>query len=218
MNDSTHTLRAPPAARPPAASAAGRYDMVLLAASAGGLQALDRVLSGLPADFPVPVAVVLHRTPGRPELLPTILARRTGLRVKGAEDGETLRPGTVYVAPADRHLVVRPDLTLSLIDGHRIRFVRSSANPLFDSAAYALDGRVVAVVLTGGGTDATDGVQVVKGMGGVVIAQDPATAEHSGMPGAAVATGAVDYVLPLDEIAPALLRLVAPAVPVAAEG
>jgi two-component system chemotaxis response regulator CheB len=114
-----------------------------------------------------------------------------------------LHAGTAYLARADRHLTIASDQTFHYHDGTRIRHVRSSANPLFETAAKAFDGPLVAVVLSGGGGDATDGVQGVKAHGGVVIAQDPATSEHSSMPESAIASGAVDYVLPLDAIGPA---------------
>lgn len=184
-------------------------DLVALAASAGGIQAISRILSALPATFPAAIAVVLHRSPGSPEVLPRILGRETALRVKLAEEGESLCAGTVYVAPSDRHLTVDRDRVLHLGDGRRIKFLRSSANPLLDSAAASLGGRLIAVVLTGSGSNGTDGVQAVKATGGIVIAQDPATATQGGMPRAAIETGAVDYVLPLADIAPALVQLTA---------
>lgn len=179
----------------------------MIAASAGGVVAIGDVLSSLPADFPVPIAVVLHRSTRTPGILPKILARRTCLRVKAAEQSEALRPGTVYVAPADRHLKVHGD-TFTFTDGQRIRYVLSSANPLFESAAEALGGRVIAVVLTGGDRDATDGVQAVRSHGGIVLAQDEATAAHFAMPRSAIETGCVDRVLPLEAIGPELVNLV----------
>lgn len=184
-------------------------ELVVMAASAGGIEALGKVLSALPADFPVPIAIVQHRQTRIPELLPRVLARHSSLPVKLAEEGESLRPGVAFIAPSDRHLVVASDRTLHLQDGRRIKFVRSSANPLMDSAATALEGHVIAVVLSGTGTNSTDGVQAVKATGGHVIAQDPATALHAGMPSAAIASGAVDSVLPLDQIAPTLIQLTA---------
>jgi two-component system chemotaxis response regulator CheB len=182
--------------------------LVALAASAGGIPALGEILAALPADFDIPIVVIQHRAATRISILPVILSRAApGRLIKSAEPGEPLTAGCVYVAPADFHLVVAPDRTLHFLDGRRIKFVRSSANPLFESAARALQGRVIAVVLTGGGSDATDGVQAVKSMGGIVIAQDPLQAEHPGMPLSAIRTGAVDYVLPLREIAPMLVHL-----------
>lgn len=190
-----------------ASTPSSKVELVVLAASAGGIEALGKVLSALPADFPAPIAIVQHRQTRIPELLPRVLARHTALTVKLAEEGESLRPGIVFIAPSDRHLVVAGDRTFHLQDGRRIKFVRSSANPLMDSAAAALGGHIVAVVLSGTGSNSTDGVQAVKATGGHVIAQDPATALHAGMPSAAIASGAVDSVLPLDQIAPTLVRL-----------
>lgn len=121
---------------------------------------------------------------------------------------EAMQPGTVYLAPPALHLIVGRDWRLALTDGYRIRHVLSSANPLFASAAEAFGARVIAVVLTGSDRDATDGVQAVKVQGGIVIAQDRATSEWFAMPRLAIETGCVDRILPLGEIAPALVRLV----------
>jgi chemotaxis response regulator CheB len=112
-----------------------------------------------------------------PIRLAEVLGWRTNLRVKFAEAGERPQPGTVYVAPADAHLIVGPGRAFQLVNGCKIRHLRSSANPLFESAADSLKGRVIAVVLTGGDRDATDGVQSVKGAGGRVIAQSPRPAK-----------------------------------------
>lgn len=186
-----------------------RVKMIVLAASAGGLQAFIEILSALPANFPVPLAIVLHRQPDRVSLLPEILARHTKLRVKQAEVGELIRPGTVYVAPPNRHLVVTSNHTFSYRNGKRIRGTCSSANPLFETAAAAWNAPIIAVVLTGGDADAAEGVQAVKARGGIVLAQDPASCEVFSMPLSAIKTGAVDLVLPLKEIGPTLISLTA---------
>ena len=185
----------------------GRYAIVVIAASAGGVQALQKLLSALPHDFPLPIAVVQHRSSQAPNLLARVLGRHTPLTVKLEELGETMSAGTVYLASPHRHLVVRPGGTLALVDGHKIRHVLSSANPLFASAAEVFHGGVIAVVLTGGDSDATDGVQSVTQSGGMVIAQDEASCALFGMPRAAIASGAVHAVLPLGEIARELRRL-----------
>jgi two-component system chemotaxis response regulator CheB len=117
-----------------------------------------------------------------------------------ASDAQAIEAGKVYVARSDLHLTISPDRRFSYRDGTRIKHLRSSANPLFESAAAAFKDRLVAIVLTGHGSDATDGVQTVKAHGGIVIAQDPACAEAKSMPQAAVRSGAVDRVLPLEVI------------------
>jgi two-component system chemotaxis response regulator CheB len=110
-------------------------------------------------------------------------------------------------------LTVSSEKRFSYIDGRKIRFVSSAANPLFSSAAAAFENRLIAVVLTGYGMDATDGVQTVKAHGGFVIAEDPLTARHGGMPQAAINTGSVDLILPLEAIAPALMVIIRGEVP-----
>ena len=186
-----------------------RYGLIAIAASAGGITALQELLSTLPPDLPVPVAIVLHRSRRAEDLLPRVLARSSVLPVRRAQSGELVRPGTVYVAPADAHLIIAPGGRFDLIDGERIRHVFSSANPLFITAAQLL-GPVIGVVLTGMGRDATDGVQAVKQAGGAVIAQDETTSEWFSMPSSAIATGAVDYVLPLGRIGAKLVELLDP--------
>ena len=183
------------------------FDIVVLAGSAGGLDALITVLSSLPSDFPVPVAVVLHRSSQGPNLLADVLSRHTTLRVTQAKAGELLRPGTVYLAPSDLHLSVTPARTFALSGGGRQSYVLSSADPLFLSVARVYAERVVAVVLSGSGHDGAEGARAVGRGGGRVLVQDEATAQAFGMPAAAIATGEVDAILPLGAIGPALLQL-----------
>ncbi len=184
------------------------FDIVALAASAGGLTALSRVLAALPAGFPAPLVVVQHLDPRHRSLMAEILSRRTPLRVQQAEDGEHMGPATVYIAPPNRHLLVNSDGTLSLTQTQLVHFLRPSADLLFESVAASYGERAIAVVLTGTGSDGALGVKAIKKMDGTVIAQDEATAEFFGMPGAAIRSGSVDFVLPLDEIAMALVTLV----------
>ena len=181
---------------------------VALAASAGGVEALSEVLSGLPADFPAAVLVVQHRTAERPFLLPQVLSRRTRLMVKQAEEGAVLCPATVFLAPPDRHLLVNANSTLSLSRSAKVHHVRPSANRLLESLAGSFRQWAIAVVLTGADSDGNKGVQVIKRRGGVVIAQEPTTAAVPGMPRSAIETGAVDLVVPLDQIASTLISLV----------
>jgi two-component system chemotaxis response regulator CheB len=184
------------------------FEIVAMAASAGGLQALTVVLSGLPAEFPAAIAVVQHLDPRHRSLMAEILARRTPLQVKQAEENDVITPGTVYIAPPDRHLLVNPDGTLSLSQSELVHFVRPSADLLFESVAASYKERSIAVVLTGTGSDGNMGVEAIKKMGGTVIAQEEESAEFSGMPHAAIETGSVDFILLLEEIPPALVSLV----------
>ena len=184
------------------------FDIIALAASAGGLTALSRVLAALPADFPAVIVVVQHLDPRHRSLMADILSRRTPLRVKQAEEGEQISPATVYIAPPNRHLLVNPDGTLSLSQSELVHFLRPSADLLFESVAASYRERAIAVVLTGTGSDGAMGVQAIKKMGGTVIAQDEESAEFFGMPSAAIHSGSVDFVLPLDEIPTALVTLV----------
>jgi two-component system chemotaxis response regulator CheB len=184
------------------------FDIVAMAASAGGLNALSQVLSSLPADFPAAIVVVQHLDPRHRSLMADILSRRTSLKVKQAEEGDNLMPGTVYIASPNHHLLVNPDGTLSLSQSELVHFVRPSADLLFDSTAASYKDRAIALVLTGTGNDGVMGVQAIKKMGGTVIVQDEETSEYFGMPNAAIQTGVVDFILPLSEIAPALISLV----------
>ncbi len=183
------------------------FDIVVVASSAGGLHALSELLSGLPALFPAAVVVVQHISPGYRSMLAHILSQRTALAVRQAENGDTLYPSTVFIAPPDRHLLVNADHRLSLSQTEHVHFVRPSADLLFESTAFMYGQRAIAVVLTGTGLDGAHGVQAIKRQGGVVIAQDEATSQFFGMPGAAIDTGSVDHILPLGKIAAALCAL-----------
>lgn len=184
------------------------FEIVALAASAGGLKALTDVLAALPADFPAALVVVQHLDPRHRSLVPEILGKRTALSVKEAHEGDRLKHGLAFVAPPNRHLLVNADGTVSLSQSELVHFVRPSADLLFESAAAAYRERAIAVVLSGSGRDGAMGVKAIKKMGGTVIVQDEKTAEFSGMPEAARQTGLADFVLPLSEIAPALQTLI----------
>jgi two-component system chemotaxis response regulator CheB len=184
------------------------FEVVAVAASAGGLNALSQLLAGLPADFPAAVVVVQHLDPRHRSLMADILSRRTLLRVKQADENDKLSPGTVYIAPPNKHLLVNPEGTLSLTQSELVHFVRPSADLLFESVAASFKDRVIGVVLSGSGSDGSMGVKAIKKMGGTVIAQDEATSEFFSMPSAAIQTGCADFILPLGEIPSALVTLI----------
>ena len=189
------------------AAHARRRELVVIAASAGGLSALLEIVAALPADFDTPVAIVLHRTPTPPRLLDALLARRCQLRVGEAATGDAIARRTISIAPPDRHLTVRDDRTFDVEDDRRIEHLRSSANPLFESAAVVFGAAVVGVVLSGTGRNGARGVATIKEHGGTVIVQNHSTSQFFEMPAAAIQTGAVDFVLPATEIADALVVL-----------
>ncbi|MEI5098875.1 chemotaxis protein CheB [Streptomyces sp. PmtG] len=184
------------------------YEVVAIASSAGGIHGLRVLLEGLGGDLPVPVLIVQHLDPRHRTVIAEVLARRTALDVKLADQDERALPGTAYVAPPDRHLLVGHDGVLTLSSSALVHFVRPSADLLFESVAGAYGPRSIAVVLTGTGVDGSMGVAAVASRGGTVIAQDPESAEFPSMPKAALGTGAVDFVLPLEEIAAVIRGLV----------
>lgn len=166
---------------------------------------MERVLERLPADLDAAVIIVLHLTPQHRSLLAEILGRKTDLMVKQAEDGDELAPGIVYVAPPDAHLLVMEGGVLGLERSELVHHVRPSADALLLSMAGVHKGRCLAVILSGTGIDGAAGAAAIKQAGGTVLAQDEATSEHFGMPGAAILAGGVDAVLPVNEIARAVI-------------
>lgn len=185
----------------------GRVRLIAIAASTGGPAALQRILMDLPADLSAPILVVQHLSPGFVEGLCSWLARSCRLRVKIAVEGETLRNGTVYVAPDDRHLGVLPSGALALSKADRIQGFRPSATHLFESVAERYGRSAAAVILTGMGRDGVAGLRAIHAAQGVVIAQDEETSIVYGMPNEAVRAGTVDEQLPISGIADRLIRL-----------
>lgn len=182
-------------------------ELIVIGASWGGLSALESVLGGLPEDFATPIVIAQHRAvDSGAGMLSAALGRRAGRDVCEAGDKDPVDRGKVYVAPADYHLLVEPDGFALSTEGV-VHYARPSIDVLFDSAADVYADRLAAVVLTGANDDGAYGAMRVRRRGGVTIAQDPATAERPEMPRAAIATGAIDQVLPLEEIGPALVAL-----------
>ncbi|MCE3553121.1 chemotaxis protein CheB [Pseudonocardia sp. RS11V-5] len=180
--------------------------IVVLACSAGGLDALSRVLQPLPADLPAAVVVVQHQRPEQGSLLAPILARRCRLPVHDVHHGEQLREGHVYVVPPGRHALATTAGTLALISTDGPPPYRPSADLLLTSLAVTAGPRTTAVILSGGGRDGATGAVAVHDFGGTVLAADEASSAHFAMPAAAIARDdAVDRVLPVDDIAAALV-------------
>ncbi len=185
------------------------FDVVVIAASLGGREVLEAILDVLPADFPAPILVVQHQAEGGPGYLPDLLARRTRLSVRHAAAEGVLCPGTVYVAPPGRHLLVAAGGRCALSDGPRVSFARPAADLLFASAAEAFGARTLGVVLTGRLFDGAAGAAAIRRVGGVVLAQDPATCRAPGMPQAVIARRAAHLTLPPAALGAALVGLVA---------
>lgn len=198
---------APPAAALPARNGA-RCRIVAIASSTGGPEAVYRVLSCLPGDFPVPILVAQHVAAGFVQGLATWLSAGCAFRVKVAEDGEPLLARTVYLAPDDRHLEVSDRATIKTSIAAPIGGFRPSATALFESVARTFGSSAVVLILTGMGQDGVDGLRAVRSAGGRIIAQDEESSVVFGMPGAAIAAGLADAVLPLAAIASWLAEMV----------
>nr|WP_224362937.1 chemotaxis-specific protein-glutamate methyltransferase CheB [Hyalangium versicolor] len=185
--------------------------VLAIAASTGGPAALHRIFSELPADFPLPILLVQHIALGFAEGMAQWLNSATPLKVKVASDGEPLQPGTVYIAPDDRHLGVTSDGRTQVSNAAPISGFRPSGTHLFRSVARAYGASCIALILTGMGQDGLEGVRELRQAGGRVLAQDETSSVVFGMPGVVVAAGLADAVLPLDGIAAHLKELAAPA-------
>ncbi len=181
-------------------------DIVVVGTSAGGVEALGTLVAGLPADFPGTIFVVMHTAPDSPGVLAQILDRAGPLPASHAANRERIRPGRVYVAPPDRHLLLEPGV-MRVTHGPKENRFRPAVDPLFRSAAQVYGPRVVGVVLTGGLDDGTSGLWAVKRLGGLAVVQDPDEAFMPSMPLSALGQVEADYTLPEAEMAPLLVRL-----------
>ncbi|MFL6255423.1 MAG: chemotaxis protein CheB [Pyrinomonadaceae bacterium] len=181
-------------------------DIIVVGASAGGVEALRSLVAGLPEEFSGSLFVVMHTAPDSPGVLASILDRAGPLVARHAANRERIQPGHIYVAPPDMHLLLEPGL-MRLSRGPRENRFRPAIDPLFRSAAQVYGPRVVGVILTGGLDDGTSGLWTVKRLGGVAVVQNPDEAFMSSMPLNALAQVEVDYTLRLAEIPPLLVRL-----------
>ena len=183
-----------------AASQRSRFDLVVVGASAGGVSALQALLSSLPSALALPVLVVLHLPRDRPSRIADLLDAGCPLPVREAEDKQPLQPGTVTFAPPDYHLLVEDRATLALSVDPPVLFSRPAIDPLFESAADVFGDGVLAILLTGASADGSDGVAAVRQAGGDAWIQCPEEAYSSMMPASALAHAGADAVLPLTSI------------------
>jgi two-component system chemotaxis response regulator CheB len=201
----------PATTAPRRAAPGGRVDILAIGSSTGGPDALTKVLLGLPAELPVPIVITQHMPPVFTKMFAERLDRSTPLRVLEAGEGMELAPGTVYIAPGDRHLVFirRGTATLTQLSGApQENSCRPAVDVMFRSVAALYGASAFAAVLTGMGQDGRGGAKVLRDSGAEVLAQDEASSVVWGMPGAVVGAGLADEVLPLDRIAGALLNRV----------
>lgn len=180
--------------------------IVVVGASAGGIEALRELVANLPASFPAPVCIVLHTSPQSPGILDTILSRAGPLPAANVRDRERLKPGHIYVAPPDCHLLVEPGI-IRVSKGPRENRFRPAVDPLFRSAAQVYGPQAIGVVLTGNLDDGTAGLWALKQLGGIAIVQHPDDAMFPDMPRNAMSHVQVDYAVPLAEIAGLLVQL-----------
>jgi len=181
-------------------------DIIVVGASAGGVEALKQLVKQLPRDLPASVFVALHLPEHSKSALPQILSRNSSLHALTPEDGERIQRGRIYVAAPDRHLLIKRGY-MRLVHGPRENGSRPAIDPLFRTAARAYGKRVVGVVLSGALDDGTVGLIAVKKQGGIAIVQDPEEALYPGMPRSAIENNEVDYILPVTEIATKIAEL-----------
>ena len=182
-------------------------DAIVVGASAGGVEALLRIFSGLHAGFRLPILTVLHVPDERRSQLAQVFKARLPIPVKEADDKETIAPGTLYFAAPGYHLSVEADFTLSMSQEEKVYHSRPSIDILFDSAAQAYGPRLAGVLLTGANSDGAMGLLQIRSCGGMTVIQDPKQAQARTMPEAALARQSPDFLLPLNDIGQLLVAL-----------
>ncbi len=180
-----------------------QYDLVVVGTSLGGLTALQQIFRSLRSHFPLPIVVVQHRHRSSSDSLPQFLERQASIPVKDAEDKEYIRPGRIYLAPPDYHLLIeRGGFSLTL-EGP-VNYSRPSIDLLFESAADSYGEKVIGILLTGANQDGAEGIKRIRSRGGYTIVQDPSTAEAPEMPQSALNITEVDQILPIKKVAATL--------------
>lgn len=173
-------------------------DAIVIGASAGGVEALNRLLPALPAGFRPAVLVVVHVRSDVPSLLPELFAARCRMEVVEPDDKATIAGGTIYVAPPGYHMLVEPDGSISLSVDPPVRFSRPSVDVLFESAALCFGDALLGIVLSGANDDGARGLEAIRLAGGRCWVQDPQTASSNAMPLGAIARGGVHEILTID--------------------
>jgi two-component system chemotaxis response regulator CheB len=176
-------------------------EMVVIGASAGGVEALGILLRSLPPRFSAALAIVLHIPPDRSSLLPELFAPRCALRIKEVEDKEPVQSNTVYFAAPDYHMLIEPDKSFSLSRDEQVNYSRPSIDLLFESAASTYGQNLLGIVLTGSSADGAEGLKTIRAHGGSAWVQDPTDAKSHLMPASAIELAGADHVYTLDVMA-----------------
>jgi two-component system chemotaxis response regulator CheB len=184
-----------------------QYEAIVIGVSTGGMDALREIIMNLNEKFTTPILVVQHLYTQSESFLATYLNKLTHMTVKEADEKEPIELNTVYLAPPNYHLIVEEDKTISLSTDERVNYCRPSIDVLFETATDAYGENLIGIILTGANSDGAMGMLKIKENGGLLIVQDPATAEISTMPLSVIRQTDVDLVLSLKEIAEFLNRL-----------
>ncbi len=185
---------------------ARRYRVIAIGESAGGFRSICKLLRLLPADLPCAILLVQHLSPEHKSMMADLLEHKTALKVRQAEDCDPIEDGVVYIGPPNQHLVAEPG-RVRLLQTPALRLHRPSVDLMFESVAASYGRHAIGIVLSGSGNDGAIGIRAIKTAGGTTMTEDPGQAEFSSMPYAAIATGCIDMVLPLDKMGPAVVEL-----------
>lgn len=180
---------------------------IVIGASFGGMEAIKKVITGLPADFKIPIAVVLHIGNNNIDTYMSLLEKHSHYKVKEAEEKEPLKEQTVYFAPPNYHLLFEEDFTLSLSTDEKVNFSRPAIDVLFETAAWSAKNHLIGVLLTGSNNDGAEGLKTIKNNGGTTIVENPETAFAKMMPETAVKICTPDYILDLQDIAAKIIEV-----------
>jgi two-component system chemotaxis response regulator CheB len=185
-----------------------KLEAIVIGGSAGAMAALATLLPFFPKDYPIPVIIVLHLHPFQDRYFLEHFNKLCALQIKDADDKEEIKAGNVYFAPPNYHLLVEDNKTLSLSIDEKVNYTRPSIDVLFESAANVYGPHLAGIILTGANNDGAEGMRHIKEQGGLVIVQDPESAESSYMPTAALQLVKPDFVLTLAEIGHWFTKLV----------
>jgi len=185
-----------------------KYEAIVIGTSAGGLDALAKILPTFRKDFPIPIVIVLHISPSSDSYLIEYLNNMCEIVIKEASEKEVLQSGTAYFAPPDYHLLIEEDNSLSLSNSEKINFSRPSIDVLFETASWSYKEKLIGVIMTGANFDGSAGLKIIKDNGGFVICQNPATAAVPRMPESAIETVKPNQILDLNKIGPYLNKLI----------